>query len=148
MQQDRRHQKRRSDRKTQRDSARGNARRVVVPTLLEASRSALGRLAQVTRLGHASHDGTRVANLSPTLQQVSAPSLAKSTRPRRSPGGRGRMRGAALMEIVLTVAALATGAQGFAHWQSVDGVSLKRPLIANDVPTDVTPDVFLDGRLS
>ncbi|MGC7405780.1 hypothetical protein ACPWR0_17455 [Pandoraea pneumonica] len=105
MQQDRRHQKRRSDRKTQRDSARGNARRVVATTLLEASRSALRRLAQATRS-------------------------------RRAAGGRARIRGAALLEIVLTVAALATGAQGFAYWQSFDGVSLTRPLIANDVQSD------------
>lgn len=156
MQQDRRHQKRRSDRKTQRDAARGKGRRVVVMTPRDVSKNALQRLAYAARATHVGPTDqpvnrpaagrTALAAL-PALSAPSAlpvPCKPAAAEPRNvsSPGRlaglrrtrayRARMRGAALLEVMFMSAVLLAGAGGFAHWQAVGGVPQQASAVADD----------------
>ncbi|VVE25942.1 hypothetical protein PIN31115_03386 [Pandoraea iniqua] len=160
MQQDRRHQKRRADRKTQRDAARGNGRRVVVMTPRDVSKNALQRLAYAARANHivpAEPPVNRPAAgrmalavlpapappAIPALSALPVPCKPAAAEPRdvsspsrlaglrRTRAYRARMRGAALLEVMFMSAVLLAGAGGFANWQAVDGMPQQASVIAD-----------------
>ncbi|MFJ2993901.1 hypothetical protein [Pandoraea sp. NPDC087047] len=114
MQQDRRHLVRRTDRRTSRDTL---ANRTRTPTRHSADKPI--RDAQ-RRRGLGAWRVPPRASTRPSTQRGDVPTCERQVHGARC---RRSVRGAALLDVMFTLTALMAGAQGFAHWQAVGGMT-------------------------
>ncbi len=116
MQQDRRHRQRRADRQALRDALANHGRPPTRGGQGMPSRDADRRRGR----------GRAPWRLSPGATAQPACGVAHGAvggRPKHGVRGKTRVRGAALLDVMFTLAALMAGAQGFSQWQAAGAMS-------------------------